>query len=148
MARCRDLMMPSLVTAHRSATMHDLAQLMTTSDVGAVVIMEGETVEGIVTEQDFVRLAATGGDPARERAEAHMSREVVSIDPAKDAAEAALAMVDLGISHLPVVEQGHAIGMVALRDLVEWSSAIATSEPRDRTQEIRRAVHYDITRRI
>jgi len=84
-----------------------------------VVVEDGEPV-GIVTESDLLALLATGADPGETPVEAVMSAPLVTVDPGVDVMEAAERAREEGVSRLPVVEDGHLIGMLTAADLLDF----------------------------
>lgn len=117
----RDLMAKDVVTASPDATLEELAGLMRGRGVGSVVLLDGGEIAGIVTERDFLRTAAEGLQPRTTKVREHMSTEVQSVSPRTDVVEAGRLMADRGFRHLPVVEKGKLIGIISMRDLLNWS---------------------------
>jgi CBS domain-containing protein len=83
--------------------------------------MDGGRLAGIVTERDLVNLVADGGDPRTTKLGDRMSRDVDTVEPKTDIAEAAEHMARLRIRHLPVVERGTIVGILSIRDLTNWA---------------------------
>jgi CBS domain-containing protein len=91
-------------TVPPDTTTVDAARRLRRSDVHAVVVSDGGTLVGIVTEADIVALVAEGGEnPA---VEAFMSSPVVTVSPTTPVGLAADRMRDVGVTRLPVVEDG------------------------------------------
>jgi CBS domain-containing protein len=83
--------------------------------------MDGDRLAGIVTERDLVNLVADGGDPRTTTVAERMSRDLDTVGPRTDVAEAAEHMARLRIRHLPVVEGGRLVGIISIRDLTNWA---------------------------
>lgn len=93
------------------------ARRMVERGVGAVLVLEGERVEGILTERDVLRAVAKGG------AENDLVRDWMTVHPetveaAESTDHAAALMIHGGFRHLPVLEGGSVVGIVSIRDLM------------------------------
>lgn len=99
-------------------TCADAATLMGELNVGAIPVVEGERVVGIVTDRDIVlRAVARGGAGPQTRIGDVMTRDVISCSPATSARECSDMMAQKQIRRIPVVENGRLVGIVALGDL-------------------------------
>jgi len=104
------------VVCDEASSIAQAAEVMRSSDVGSVVIVDREARPcGIVTTQDLVPVVA-GGGAERPVAEV-MSRELVSLSPHAFAYEAAVAMSEHRIRHVLLLEHDRLIGVVSERDL-------------------------------
>lgn len=99
-------------------SLRDAAFAMDGADVGALVVSDGEEIVGILTERDIVAALAGGADPDAVTVEAVMTRDPRYLTLADTAQTAARIMGAVGCRHLPVVDEGMAVGMVSLRDLL------------------------------
>lgn len=107
-----------------TATPHDtvaaICALLHSRKVGAMVVLDGEAVAGIVSERDMVRAVAEGGASALSQpVSAFMTRDVVFASPAESVDRLLEQMTDRRIRHLPVVEKGRLLGIVSIGDLVK-----------------------------
>jgi len=101
-------------------TVRHVAQYMSDRRIGAVVVLEGQRVAGIVSERDIMsKVVAKGLDPAGTKVSAVMSRELLVASPEDSYEDAARKMRQAGIRHLPVVEGDRLLGMVSQRDLLQ-----------------------------
>jgi len=92
--------------------------LMCDRDIGAVPVVEGGRLAGILSERDCVRrVVAKGLDPATTPAADVMTRDVVVAWPLQQIEDCLETMNEHRIRHVPVVEKGSVIGMISLRDL-------------------------------
>lgn len=100
-------------------TVFDAIRQMAERGIGALLVMDGERIEGIISERDYARKVILEGRSSREtRVRQIMSPKVVTISPT-DTAESGLAlMTRRRIRHLPVVEEEQVIGVVSIGDLV------------------------------
>ena len=110
-------MTPNVVRAEVTEPLVTLARRMRTHGIGALPVYEGERLAGIVSERDVVA-AVADGTATTAVAAACMTPGPVTAAPNEDSADVALRMLELGIRHLPVVEQDRVIGIVSARDLL------------------------------
>jgi CBS domain-containing protein len=116
-----------LLTVSAGDRLGEAAKRMVARGVGAVLVMEGERLEGILTERDLMR-AVAGGYSDDARVSDWMTRHPETVDAADGTDHAAALMIHGGFRHLPVVEQGHVAGIISIRDLMRV--ALADSAPR------------------
>jgi CBS domain-containing protein len=120
-------MSQDLLTLAATDRLGEAAKRMVARGVGAVLVMEGDRLEGILTERDLMRAVATGySDDARVRDWMTRHPETVEASDATD--HAASLMIHGGFRHLPVVDQGRVAGIISIRDLMRV--ALADSSPR------------------
>ena len=119
--RVADLMHRNVVTVNGQDTLAEAAQVLRDHGISSVVVKGDRGPSGIVTERDFVGLDADGLDPAATKVKDRMSRDLATVDPKADIADAAKLMADRGIRHLPVVERGKLAGIISIRDLMTWA---------------------------
>jgi CBS domain-containing protein len=112
------LMMPGVLAAAPDEPIMEVADRMRTSRVGAATVMEDERLVGILTERDLLRALADGLSPRDTPASACMTADPQTIAPDAEAEEAAERMIDLGVRHLPVVEDGRVVGIISARNLL------------------------------
>ena len=94
--------------------------LMAEKGIGAVLVMEGDVLVGILSERDYSRKIILQGRRSSDTTVAEvMTREVVTVPPTMTAREGLELMTNHYFRHLPVVEDGQLIGVVAIGDLVK-----------------------------
>jgi len=102
------------------ATVYEAIAMMADKGVGALLVMEGEKLAGIVSERDYTRKVILKGRSSREAlVEEIMTREVVTASPEITVAEGMRLMTDHRIRHLPLVSEGRVVGVVSIGDLVK-----------------------------
>jgi len=107
-------------TAIPHDTVDAICALLHARRVGAMVIMDGDRLAGIVSERDIVRALATEGAVALLRPiSAVMTTEVYLADPDDDVDALLEIMTDRRIRHLPVCHLGKLLGIVSIGDLVK-----------------------------
>ena len=117
----RDIMHSDVKTTSPGDTFAHVAALLHDNGISSVVVMDGERLAGIVTERDLVNLVAEGRDPQTTTVSDRMTKDVDTVDPKTDIAEAAEHMARLKFRHLPVVEGGKLAGIISIRDLTNWA---------------------------
>ena len=110
-------------------TVGQVAELLHSRRVGALVVMQGDRVAGIVSERDIVR-AVTGGDEkvTARPVSAYMTADVVFAGPGETVDSLLSRMTDRRIRHLPVVQAGRLVGIVSIGDLVKWKISEVEAE--------------------
>jgi len=88
--------------------------------VGALLVMKGEALAGIVSERDYARKVILRGrsssdTPVRDI----MTPEVLTVSPDTSVQQCMQLVTDKRVRHLPVVEAGRVVGMVSIGDLVK-----------------------------
>ena len=121
-----------VVTVSSDVTVQDAMAVLVEHDIGSVVVQDGETVQGILTERDILRLGANGGErlTSMKVAEAMTPQErLVIAVPDDDLGYCMQVMTENRIRHLPIMQDGDLRGIVsigdvvnALRDHVEWEN--------------------------
>ena len=125
----REVMTENLVTVPGSAALIEAAQRMRDADIGDVIVMEGDSMCGVVTDRDIVvRAIAMGKDPQSSTVGEICTHEVVTVAPDDAIDHAAQLMRERSVRRLPVVEGGRPVGIVSIGDLAierDSSSALA-----------------------
>lgn len=105
-----------MVTVTPQATVLEVAGLMRAHGIGAVMVLENGALAGIFSGRDVVvRVVAQGCDACTVQVGEVMTPHPYSVDPDVTFGHAMLIMQEHGVRHLPVVENGKPIGMVAAR---------------------------------
>lgn len=117
--RVRDLMSKSVVTITPEESAALAARLLSRHELGALPVCAADgTLAGIVTDRDIVtRCVAAGEEPGRVPVRDIMSPAPSVITPETPISDAARLMAQRQVRRLPVVEQGHVVGMLSLGDL-------------------------------
>ena len=101
-------------------TVFESLQQMADKRIGALLVMDGEKLVGIVTERDYARKVILEGKSSRDiHVEDIMTRQVLCVPPERTVDECMALMSDKRARHLPVVEHKRVIGVVSIGDLVK-----------------------------
>jgi CBS domain-containing protein len=115
-------------------SVYDAVSLLAEKNVGAVLVMDGEKLVGLVSERDYTRKVMLRGKRSRETKVAEiMSADLKTVHPREAVADCLRLMTDKRIRHLPVVDGDRVVGVISIGDLVKWvidcqSAAIAHLE--------------------
>jgi CBS domain-containing protein len=126
----KDVMTDRIVTVPSTATLVDASKAMADNDIGDVVVVDGQTVSGIVTDRDIVvRAIAKGSEPRTTKVSEVVSGPVMTLTPDASIGDAVRMMSDGAIRRIPVVEDGRPVGIVSIGDLaVERDSDSALAD--------------------
>ena len=109
-----------VVTASASMSLAEIAATLAEKRIGAVVVMDGDTIRGIVSERDLVRaIARHGGDALTMRAAEWMTAKVITCGPEDTIDDVMHKMTKGRFRHLPVVHHGKLAGIVSIGDVVK-----------------------------
>ncbi len=100
------------------ATLRDAARKLRDKNIGSLLVGEGESRVGIVSEGDLVRSLAEGLRPDEISVESVMSSPIISIDLDRTAQDANDLMSEKGIRHLAISDRGKIVGIISVRDLL------------------------------
>ena len=117
----RDLMTSEVLTVAPEDTVGEAAEKMVARGVGSVLVSDYGRLIGILTERDLLRAVADRIHSSEARVREWMTREPITVTPDTPAEDAARTMLEHGFRHLPVVQGEQTIGIVSLRDVLDWS---------------------------
>lgn len=103
-----------------ATSVYDALKLMAEKNVGALLVMEGAALRGIMSERDYARKVILLGKSSQDIAVRDiMSDKVVTVSPTQTVDACMALMTDRRIRHLPVVDNGRVIGVLSIGDLVK-----------------------------
>jgi CBS domain-containing protein len=118
-----DLLRPrggTLWHVHPEDSVFDALKLLSEHEIGALLVMDGGQLVGVLSERDYTRKVALAGRSSRETRVAEiMTRQVLWVAPSTTARECMALMSARRIRHLPVIDGGTVLGMVSMRDLMD-----------------------------
>jgi len=110
----------SVLSVTPGTSVFDALKLMAEKNVGALLVMEGGALRGIMSERDYARKVILLGKSSQDIAVRDiMSDKVVTVSPAQTVDECMALMTDRRIRHLPVVDNGRVTGVLSIGDLVK-----------------------------
>jgi CBS domain-containing protein len=109
------------------ASVKEAANVMREAKIGALLVMRGDRLHGILTERDILnKIVAEGLDPSEIKVHEIMTSDVVVIGPNRTVREAMKIVTEKRLRHLPVVKDGHLVGVLSGGDLTR--SIVAEEE--------------------
>lgn len=116
----RELVGGEAIYIELSETLLEATRTMSSSDIGAIPVVEDSQLVGILSERDVVRACAQDANLTDETAADWMTRGPDFLDPDVSVDEAADWMLGSGYRHLPVVDGRDLIGVVSIKDVL-WA---------------------------
>ena len=114
-----DLHHHELFTTQADESLDVAADRMNWHQVGALPVLEGQHLVGIVTERDVTAAVAEGADAATTPVSDYMTPAPEVLRPDNELADATHLMLELGIRHLPIVRGGLLVGVLSMRDVLD-----------------------------
>jgi CBS domain-containing protein len=110
----------AIYSVEPEAPVLEAIRAMAAHHVGALLVMQGATLSGIVSERDYARkVILMGRSSADTPVRDIMSTPVLTVSPDDSVQRCMQIMTDRRVRHLPVIEGGRVIGMVSIGDLVK-----------------------------
>jgi CBS domain-containing protein len=101
-------------------TVYESLTIMADKNVGALVVLDGETVAGIMSERDYARKVILHGKSSRElQVREIMTSRVYYVRPEQNVQECMAQMTDKHVRHLPVIEDDRLVGIISIGDVVK-----------------------------
>ncbi|MGB7264359.1 MAG: CBS domain-containing protein [Terracidiphilus sp.] len=102
-------------------TVHEALALMAEYDVGALMVMAGQHLVGILSERDYARKGILLGHHSKDtKVREIMTSPVVSVSPQHSVDDCMNLMTEGHFRHLPVLEDDRVVGIVSIGDMVKW----------------------------
>jgi CBS domain-containing protein len=110
----------AVYTTSPAASVLEAVKLMADKNVGALLVLEGGNVAGVVTERDLARKVFTLAKPAQDTPVREiMTTQVMCVPPERTSEECMALMTENRFRHLPVMDKGRLVGLVSIGDLVK-----------------------------
>lgn len=107
------------------APVFDAVKLMRDKGIGAVLVMEGEQIVGIMSERDYARKVVLEERSSKTtQVREIMTPRVIFADPDQSVQECMALMTNKRIRHLPIMDGDHVVGVVSIGDLVRATIAL------------------------
>jgi CBS domain-containing protein len=115
--KVRDVMTAEPIVLQQDQSIADAAQAMRDTSVGAVLVVDGDRLCGLVTDRDIVvRAVAESASPDSPVGQV-VSPDLVAVDADDETIDAARVMQDHAVRRLPVLDDGRIVGIVSIGDL-------------------------------
>lgn len=102
------------------AWVYDAVALMAEKEIGALIVIDGGRIVGLVSERDYARKVILKGRVSREtQVRDIMTTRVVYAHPKQTVEECMAILTDQRIRHLPVMDQEKLVGIISIGDLVK-----------------------------
>ena len=103
------------------STVYRAIEMMADKHVGALLVMAGEKLAGIVSERDYARKVILKGRSSKEtHVRGIMTSPVVFVEPQHSVDDCMKIMTESRIRHLPVLDHEKVVGIVSIGDVVNW----------------------------
>ncbi len=107
------------------ATVFDAIQMMGDKNIGALLVMSGDQLVGVISERDYTRKVALKGRSSRDtKVTEILSSSLVTATPGHTVEDCMRLMTENRVRHLPVIEAGKVAGIVSIGDLVNWTISV------------------------
>ena len=101
-------------------TVYEAVHRMAEHNIGALVVMDGEQVLGIVSERDYARKIILRARSSRESTVREvMTTPVLSVAPEEDRDRCMALMTEHRFRHLPIMSEGRLLGLISIGDVVK-----------------------------
>lgn len=108
-------------TISPTATVYQAIQMMSEKNIGALPVVEGNRLVGIISERDYMSKVALHGKSSKETAVREiMTHDPVTVVPAQTVSECMEIITEHRVRHLPVLDGDELLGIVSIGDLVKW----------------------------
>ena len=102
------------------ASVYDAMKLMAEKEIGALMVMEGTTLVGLISERDYARKVILQGRASRTtQVKEIMTTRVVYTHPQQNIEECMAVMTEKRVRHLPVIDEERLVGVISIGDLVK-----------------------------
>lgn len=102
------------------ASVYDAMKLMADKEIGALMVIEGANLVGIISERDYARKVILKGRASKStQVKEIMTTRVVYTQPEQNIEECMAVMTEKRVRHLPVIDGGRLVGVISIGDLVK-----------------------------
>ena len=123
MAKVKDILAlkgQSVWSVTPDSSVYDAMKLMAEKGIGALMVIDGEKLVGILSERDYARKVILQGRASRTtQAREIMTTHVLYAQPEQNIEECMALMTDKRVRHLPVYEESRLVGVISIGDLVK-----------------------------
>jgi CBS domain-containing protein len=102
------------------ASVYDAIAMMADKEVGALVVLEGDSLVGVLSERDYARKVVLQGRSSRDtKIKDIMTSRVAYARPEQSVEECMAMMTEKRVRHLPVMDGDELLGIISIGDLVK-----------------------------
>ena len=109
-----------LLRTTADATLSDVATTMISTAAGSVLVFDAQELVGVITLRDIVRAALQEPNIAQVQVKKYMTTYPWVVSPGWSVRDIAVRMINHGIEHVPVVQDGEVVGILSSLDLVAY----------------------------
>jgi len=110
----------NVYTITPTASVLDALKLLAEKNVGALLVMDGEQIAGIITERDYARKIILKGRSSKDTPVRDiMTSSVMCVRPEQTSEECMMLMTENRLRHLPILDNGKLVGLISIGDLVK-----------------------------
>ncbi|MBF8269277.1 MAG: putative signal-transduction protein with CBS domain [Gammaproteobacteria bacterium] len=107
-------------TVSPDTTVFEAIKLMSSLGVGALLVMEGNRLVGVISERDYTRkVILKGRASASTLVQEIMTNKVICVSPSNNIDECMMLMNENHIRHLPVIEKSTVVGVITIMDVIK-----------------------------
>lgn len=115
------IMTTPVLTVDPQTSLDEIADAMLDQAIKSIAVIDDDcTPIGILTSTDFIEVVSSDRSGAELTVGEYMTTEIVTAPPEISVTQAAAEMVEHGISHLPIIEDGTVVGIVTSTDIAEY----------------------------
>jgi len=124
-----EVMTRDVLTAAATDALSEASRRMLDRKVGSIIVTDGDAPVGILTERDMVRASAAGVDLVAATVSDWMTPEPDTVSSTDEVNTAFDRLNEKGYRHFPVVDDGHLLGVVSLRDMLKLGQVLRIEHP-------------------
>jgi CBS domain-containing protein len=110
----------SIIAISPGATVYEAIELMCDKNVGALLVLDGDRLVGVLSERDYARKIILAGKASKDTlVKDVMTKELIVINPETSVEECMAIMTEKFLRHLPVMDDGKVVGLVSIGDAVK-----------------------------
>lgn len=127
--KVREIMTTRIVSIEPASTVKDAAMLMNRNNIGAVPVVDGNSIKGMLTDRDIVlRCVAENRDASTVKVSDIYSHGTVSVKPEQNVSDAMNLMSSEQVRRLPVIDNGRLVGMLSFADVAREKAGMELAE--------------------
>ena len=110
----------TIISITPDTTVYEALKIMADKNIGALIVKDGETVAGIMSERDYARKVILHGKSSKElQVREIMTSKVYYVRPEQSVQECMAQMTDRRVRHLPVLDGDRLVGIISIGDVVK-----------------------------